>query len=77
MNFATPLEKIHEIYGEKAIVSQVKGYNIIHLDDPDDTQIKERIQDVMNDEINTGHEYDNCPLCQILKGKPCDIVYYA
>ncbi len=75
MNFSTPLEEIHKVYGDNAIVSQVNGYNIIHLDDPTDNQIKERIQDVRYNGVDPVSG-SNCPLCQILIGKPCDIVYY-
>jgi len=56
------------------LISIVKGYNIIHLDNPTDKQIKERIKEVESGHIDDDLD-DDCPLCQMLKGKQCDIVY--
>ena len=75
MNGATPLSKLAKVYGKDAMVSIVNGYNIIYLDDPTDEQVKQRIQEVLNGQVDDDLE-DDCPLCQTMKGQPCDIVYY-
>lgn len=75
MSDATPLSMLAEKYGKNVMVSRVNGYNIIHLDNPTDRQIKERIKEALDDQINADLE-DDCPLRQSIKGQPCDIVYY-
>ena len=75
MNGATPLSMLTKVYGKNVLVSRVNGYNIIHLDDPTEEQIRERIKEVINGHIDDDLE-DNCPLCQTMKGQPCDIVYF-
>lgn len=75
MGTATPLSKLHKVYGKNALVSRVNGYNIIHLDDPTDEEIKQRIKEVLDDQIDNDLE-DDCPLCQMMRDQPCDIVYY-
>jgi len=72
---ATPLSKLTKVYGKNVIVSRVKGYNIIHLDNPTDEQIRERVKEVADGRIDDDLEND-CPLCQAMKGQRCDIVYY-
>lgn len=75
MGMATPLSNLIKTYGKNVTVSRVNGYNIIHLDNPTEEQIKQRIKDVLDSQIDNGFE-DNCPLYQEIKGQPCDIVYY-
>ncbi len=75
MTGATPLNQLTRVYGRNVIVSRVNGYNIIHLDNPTEEQIKQRMKEVLDSQIDNGLE-DNCPLCQTMKGQPCDIVYY-
>jgi len=75
MGTATPLSLITKVYGKDAVVSRVNGYNIIHLDNPNDTQIKERIKEVVDGHIDDDFD-DDCPLCQSMKGTTYDIVYY-
>lgn len=75
MSTATPLSRLTKVYGKNIKVSQVNGYNIIHLDNPTDKQIKERIREVIDDQIDNDLD-DDCPLCQPMKDQPCDIVYY-
>ena len=72
---ATPLHRLSKVYGENVIVSRVNGYNIVHCDNPTDTQIRERIQEVLNGRIDDDF-HDDCPLCKTFKGKKYDIVYY-
>ena len=75
MTGATPLNLLTEVYGKKAIVSRINGYNIIHLDDPTEEQITQRIKEVLDGHADEDLE-DDCPCCQMMKGQPCDIVYY-
>jgi len=63
------------VYGKNIIVSRINGYNIIHMDNPTDEQIKERIKEVLDGHIDDDLE-DDCPLCQMMEGQPCDIVYF-
>jgi len=71
---ATPLSMIPHVYGKHALVSRVNGYNIIHLDNPSEKEIRNRIQEVLSGKINADFD-DDCPLCRSLRGHPCDIVY--
>jgi hypothetical protein len=75
MSTATPLSNLTNIYGKDVMVSRVNGYNIIHLDNPSDEEIRKRMKEVIDGHIDDDLE-DDCPLCQAMKGLPCDIVYY-
>lgn len=75
MTGATPLNQLTKVYGKNAVVSRVNGYNIIHLDNPTEEQIKHRMREVLNGQIDDDLE-DGCPLCQEIKGRSYDIVYY-
>ncbi len=75
MSTATPLSKLTKVYGKNVMVSRVNGYNIIHLDNPTDEQIRQRMKEVLDNQIDNDLE-DDCPSCQEMKGQPCDIVYY-
>jgi len=75
MTGATPLSQLTKMYGKNVMISRVNGYNIIHLDNPTDEQIRQRMKEVLDDQIDDDLE-DDCPLCQSMKGQPCDIVYY-
>ena len=75
MNGATPLSMLAKVYGKNVLVSRVNGYNIVHLDNPTEEQIKERIKEVIDGHIDDDLE-DDCPLCQTMKNEPCDIVYF-
>ena len=55
---ATPLSQLTKVYGKNVMVSRVNGYNIIHLDNPTDKQIKERIKEVINGHIDNDLEDD-------------------
>ena len=74
MTGATPLNQLTKIYGKNVMVSRVNGYNIIHLDNPTEEQIRQRMKEIVDDHIDDDLE-DDCPLCQEMKGQPCDIVY--
>jgi len=75
MKTTNELDRIIKTYGENALISIVKNYNIIHLDNPTEEQIKQRIKEVLGGQIDDDLE-DDCPLCQEMKDQPCDIVYY-
>jgi hypothetical protein len=75
MNGATPLSMLPQVYGKNVLVSQVNGYNIIHMDDPTEEQIKQRIKEILDEQINKEFEID-CPLCRSMKHEPYDIVYF-
>lgn len=75
MNTATPSSSLNKVYGKNVMFSRVNGYNIIHLDNPTEEQIKQRIREVLDGQIDDDLD-DGCPLCQTMKGHPCDIVYY-
>ena len=75
MTGATPLNRLTKVYGKNVLVSRINGYNIIHLDNPTDEQIRERIKEVLDGNIDSDFE-DDCALCQTMKGQPYDIVYY-
>jgi len=74
MKYTDELERIIKTYGKHALVSMVNNYNLIHLDNPSDEQIKERIKEAANGHMDDDLD-DDCPLCQMLKGKRCDVVY--
>ena len=75
MTGAPPLNRLTKVYGKNVLVSRINDYNIIHLDNPTDEQIKQRIKEVLDGQIEDDIE-DDCPFCQKMKGQPCDIVYY-
>ena len=75
MNGATPLSMLTKVYGKNVLVSRVNGYNIIHLDEPTEEQIKQRIKEMLDGQIDNDLEID-CPLCRSMKNEPCDIVYF-
>ena len=49
--------------------------NIVHLDEPDDQTIRQRIEEVIKEEIEGTAFEDDCPLCRELKHRPYDVVY--
>ena len=78
-NFSTkPAKGIHKAaYGEKALVTKLGKVNIVHLDNPSRETIRQRIEEVIREQI-TGEDFDDdCPLCQDLKNKPYDIIYHG
>ena len=75
MSGATPLSQLTKVYGKNVMVSRVNCYNIIHLDNPTDEQIRQRIKEVIDGWIDDDLD-DDCPLCQTMKGQLCDIVYF-
>lgn len=68
-----PVETLKKIWGENAIFSKVGKYTLVHLDNPSEEQIKERIEKAKNGEYDDFD--DDCPLCQAMKDQPCEIVF--
>jgi hypothetical protein len=62
---------------EKAWITPVGEYNIIHYDCPSKKEIEQRVTDLINDIVNGEGFEDDCPLCQAMSGEPYDIVYYC
>jgi hypothetical protein len=68
-----PVKNLKKIWGENAIFSKVGKYTLVHLDNPSEEQIKERIEKAKNGEYDDFD--DDCPLCQAMKDQPCEIVF--
>ena len=75
MKYDTEFYRLINAYGKNAKISHINGYNIIHLDDPTEDQIKQRIKEILYDHTSNDLD-DDCPCCQSIKGQPCDIIYY-
>lgn len=64
-----------EAYEKNVMVSQINGYYIIHMDEPTEEQIRQRIKAMLDEQIKNDLEI-GCPLCRSMKNEPCDIVYF-
>jgi hypothetical protein len=64
-------DEIKMIFGEKARVTRIGKFNLIHLDDPDPTELARRIEEFDPEEIFE----DDCPLCQMLREQGGNVVY--
>ncbi len=60
-----------------AWVTPLGKYNILHYDCPTDDEIKQRVKDAVSEIIHGDGFDDDCPLCQMMKKEPYDIVYYC
>ena len=60
-----------------AWVTPIGNYNILHYDCPTDEEIKQRVQNTIKEIMDEEGFEDNCPLCQLMKKEPYDIVYYC
>ena len=60
-----------------AWVTPIGNYNIVHYDCPTDEEIRQRVQDAFKEIANEEEFEDNCPLCQLMKETPHNIVYYC
>lgn len=61
----------------RAWVTPMGKYNIVHEDWPSDEEIKQRARDEIKEIIHGEGFEDDCPLCQMMKDKPYNIVYYC
>ncbi len=74
-DYQTEQRDVKIAYGENAIATQVGKIRIVHLDNPTQQIIKERIEQVIADEVS-GEAFDDCcPLCQEIKNESYDVVY--
>jgi hypothetical protein len=60
-----------DLYGDKAVISRIGQYNLIHLDCPDPEEIARRIDEFDPEELFE----DDCPICQMLRNENCDVIY--
>lgn len=64
-------DEIKMIFGEKAQVTRIGKFNLIHLDDPDPIELARRIEEFDPEEIFE----DDCPLCRMLREQGGNVVY--
>ncbi len=68
----------HKTYPEgNAWITPLGKYNIVHYDYPTDAEIKQRFKDAVKEIVNEEGFEDDCPLCQLMKKEPYNIVYYC
>jgi len=60
-----------ETYGEHVVVSEVGQFRLIHLDNPSPEEVTRRVGEFNPDQLFE----DDCPICQMLRNEPCDVVY--
>lgn len=64
-----------EIYGKDVILSRLGKITIVHTDRPSKETIEKRINEVIREELRDKAYEPDCPLCQMIKDEPCDVVY--
>jgi hypothetical protein len=64
-------EELRRTFGEKAIVSRVGPFNLIHLDQPSPEEVERRMAEFDPNEFFE----DDCPLCKMLREQGGNIVY--
>ena len=64
-------EELKRIYGAGAVISRVGEYNLIHLDSPDQQEIRRRTAQFNPEELFD----DDCPLCRMLREERVDVVF--
>ena len=64
-----------KIYGKDVILSQLGKITIVHTDRPSKETIEKRINEVIREELRDEAYEADCPLCQMTKDDPCDVVY--
>ncbi len=62
---------------EKEWITPIGEYNIVHSDCPTKDEIKKRVTDFINEIVSEEGFDDDCPACQLMKGKPYNIHYYC
>ncbi len=62
-------------FGEDVLVTRMGKINIVHTDRPSEKTIRERIEEVLHEEIEDDPFEDDCPLCQEMRNHPYDVVY--
>jgi len=73
-NYRTDAE-YKKIYGDGVILSRLGKITIVHTDRPSKKTIEKRINEVIREELRDEAYEPDCPLCQMVKNDPCDVVY--
>lgn len=66
-------EVLREEYGPEACFTRFDGFLIVHLDQPDETEIQERIAETRRDAT----EPNDCPLCEMMRPTPGTRIVYT
>lgn len=64
-------DQLRSLYGDHVLITRLGQYNLIHLDSPTPEEIARRVAEFNPEELFE----DDCPLCQMLRNEPCDVVY--
>lgn len=63
------------MYGKDVTLSRLGKITIVHTDRPSKETIEKRINEVIREEIRDEAFEPDCPLCQMVKNEPYDVVY--
>lgn len=63
------------MYGKNVILSRLGKITIVHTDRPSKETIEKQINEVIREELRDEVYETDCPLCQMVKDEPYDIVY--
>lgn len=64
-----------QMYGKDVILSRLGKITIVHTDHPSKETIEKRINEVIREELRDEAYEADCPLCQMVKNEPYDVVY--
>lgn len=64
-------KEIRQIFGDKAIISRIGRFNLIHLDNPSPETVERRIGEFDPNDLFE----DDCPLCRMLREEGGNVVY--
>lgn len=73
MKLETMKERLCKKFGDDVKTEVVTGILVVHVDDPDPTEIKRRYAEVRNGNFEME---DDCPLCQEMKQTPPEVVIF-
>jgi hypothetical protein len=68
-------EEYKKHYEKNVTLSRLGKITAVHLDQPSKKTIEERMNEVIREELKDEAFFDDCPLCQMTKNKPYDVVY--
>ena len=68
-------EEYNKMYGKNVILSRLGKITIVHCDYPSQETIEKRINEVIREELRDEAFFDDCPLCQMIKNDPYDVIY--
>ena len=63
--------ELRRIYGGEAVISQVSGFNLIHLDEPGDKKVLQRELEFDPED----YFEDDCPLCRMMREEGFDVIF--